>query len=83
MRYCWRRKQNGLVNQNDNDSTLNQLTMYLNYENKSDKIVTVTTNDAQFFCQEKHTDSWIWAQQNVILEKIKIRCWTKIGLRSG
>ena len=36
-----------------NSSTLKQLTMYVNYKNKSNDIKTVTTNDAKFYYDEK------------------------------
>jgi DNA-directed RNA polymerase subunit L len=42
------------TNKNIDTSTLNQLTMYINYKNNSNNIVTVTTEHAQFyFAQEK------------------------------
>ncbi len=40
-----------------NSSTLKQLTMYINYKNKSNDIVTVTTNDAKFYYDEKQIPS--------------------------
>jgi DNA-directed RNA polymerase subunit L len=39
-----------------NSSTLNQLTMYINYKSK-EKEVTVTTNDAKFYYGEKNIQS--------------------------
>jgi len=36
-----------------NSSTLKQLTMYVNYKNKSNDIYTVTTNDAKFYYDQK------------------------------
>ena len=40
-----------------NSSSLGQLTMYLNFKNKTNNIVTVTTNDAKFYFDEKQIDS--------------------------
>jgi DNA-directed RNA polymerase subunit L len=36
-----------------NSSTLKQLTMYVNVKNKTNEIITVTTNDAKFYYDEK------------------------------
>lgn len=40
-----------------NSSSLKQLTMYVNYKNKTDNIVTVTTSDAIFYYNEKQIPS--------------------------
>lgn len=40
-----------------NASTLKQLTMYINYKNKSRDIVSVTTSDAKFYYDEKQIPS--------------------------
>ncbi len=40
-----------------NSSTLKQLTMYINYKNKTNSIQTVTTNDAKFYYEEKQIAS--------------------------
>jgi len=40
-----------------NSSTLKQLTMYVNFKNKLNEIVTVTTNDAKFYYDEKQIPS--------------------------
>ena len=40
-----------------NSSTLKQFTMYINYKNKTNNIVCVTTNDAKFYYDEKQIDS--------------------------
>jgi DNA-directed RNA polymerase subunit L len=40
-----------------NSSTLKQLTMYINTKNKTNEIVTVTTNDAKFYYDEKQITS--------------------------
>lgn len=40
-----------------NSSSLKQLTMYVNYKNKTDNIVTVTTSDAIFYYNEKQIAS--------------------------
>jgi DNA-directed RNA polymerase subunit L len=42
---------------NLNSSTLKQLTMYVNYKNKTNNIVCVTTNDAKFYFDEKNIPS--------------------------
>ena len=38
-------------------STLKQLTMYVNYKNKTENIVTVTTDDAKFYYDQKQMPS--------------------------
>lgn len=40
-----------------NTSSLKQLTMYVNYKNKTNDIISVTTNDAKFYYDEKQIDS--------------------------
>lgn len=40
-------------NNNLNSSSLNQLTMYVNYKNKTNDIVSVTTSHAKFYYDEK------------------------------
>jgi DNA-directed RNA polymerase subunit L len=46
------------VNENIDSLNLNQLTMYLQYENKSkDDVITVTTDDAIFYVSEKKVKS--------------------------
>ena len=45
------------VDKNINSSSLNQLTMYLDYKNKENDIVTVTTDDAQFYVAENKIKS--------------------------
>jgi DNA-directed RNA polymerase subunit L len=40
-----------------NSSTLKQLTMYVNYKNKSNEIFTVTTAEAKFYYEEKQIAS--------------------------
>jgi DNA-directed RNA polymerase alpha subunit len=42
---------------NLNSSTLKQLTMYINTKNKTNKIITVSTNDAKFYYDEKQIAS--------------------------
>ncbi len=48
-------------NENDNkdlnSSSLNQLTMYIDYTNKTNEIVTVTTDDAKFYFAENNIDN--------------------------
>jgi DNA-directed RNA polymerase subunit L len=41
------------VDKSYNTSSLKQLTMYVNFKNKGNEIVTVTTNDAKFYYDEK------------------------------
>ena len=42
---------------NINLSSLNQLTMYVNYKNKTNNVVSVTTDDAKFYFDEKNIKS--------------------------
>lgn len=42
---------------NINSSTLKQLTMYLNYKNKTNEIITVTTNDAKFYFSQEQINT--------------------------
>ena len=67
-----------------NSSTLKQLTMYVNYKNKSNDIYTVTTNDAKFYYDEKQIPSpyktgipIVKLQAN---QEIAFSAITKIGL---
>jgi len=45
------------VNNDLNSSSLNQLTMYINYKNKTNEIVSVTTAHAKFYYDEKQIPS--------------------------
>ncbi len=45
------------IEKNLNSSTLKQLTMYINTKNKTNEIVTVSTNDAKFYYDEKQIAS--------------------------
>jgi DNA-directed RNA polymerase subunit L/DNA-directed RNA polymerase alpha subunit len=45
------------MDKNLNSSTLKQLTMYINIKNKTNEIITVTTNDAKFYYGEKQITS--------------------------
>ena len=45
------------VDKSPDTLSLKQLTMYINYKNKSDKIVSVTTDDAKFYFGEKQIPS--------------------------
>lgn len=45
------------VEKNPNSSTLKQLTMYVNYKNKTHDIVSVTSSDAKFYYEEKQIPS--------------------------
>ena len=40
-----------------NSSTLKQLTMYVNYKNKTNDVISVTTDDAKFYFDEKQIKS--------------------------
>ena len=40
-----------------NSSTLKQFTMYINYKNKTNDIINVTTENAKFYFEEKHINS--------------------------
>lgn len=44
-------------NNNLNSSSLNQLTMYVNYKNKTNEIISVTTSHAKFYYDEKQISS--------------------------
>jgi len=45
------------VEKNFNSSTLKQFTMYVNYKNKTNEIINVTTEHAKFYFEEKHINS--------------------------
>lgn len=45
------------TNEKINSSTLNQLTMYVNYKNKSNDIISVTTSHAKFYYDQKQLPS--------------------------
>jgi len=45
------------IEENVNISSLNQLTMYVEYKNESNNIVTVTTDDAKFYLAQKSIPS--------------------------
>jgi DNA-directed RNA polymerase subunit L len=45
------------VEKNVTPSTLKQMTMYVNHKNKTNDIITVTTNDAKFYYDEKQIPS--------------------------
>lgn len=45
------------INNDINTSSLNQMTMYLEYKNDTTEIVTATTNDAKFYFGEKQIPS--------------------------
>jgi DNA-directed RNA polymerase subunit L len=55
---------NDIINTNEeieekekNNSTINQLTMYINYTSKEKKNITVTTDDVKFYYKEKNIKS--------------------------
>ncbi len=60
-------EDNSLINMDDinlsikkdniNISTLDKLTMYLNFENKTDEIISIGTNDCNFYLKEKQIKS--------------------------
>lgn len=69
-----------------NSSSLKQLTMYVNYKNKSSDIYTVTTNDAKFYYDEKQISSpykngipIVKLQPN---QEIAFNAITKIGMEN-
>jgi DNA-directed RNA polymerase subunit L len=45
------------VDNNFNSSTLKQFTMYINYKNKTNDIINVTTDNAKFYFEEKQINS--------------------------
>lgn len=45
------------VNKQYDSSTLKQLTMYVTAKNKTNEIITVTTADAKFYCEEKQINT--------------------------
>ena len=49
----------GKIDETDNlnSSSLNQLTMYINYKNKTNEIISVTTSNAKFYYDEKQISS--------------------------
>jgi DNA-directed RNA polymerase subunit L len=53
-----------------NLSSLKQLTMYVNYKNKTNDIVTVTTDDAKFYYDEKQIES-PYLNKNLQIVKLK------------
>ena len=52
-----------------NSSTLKQLTMYINYKNKTNDIISVTTNDAKFYYNQKLIPSPY--KNNILLVKLQ------------
>lgn len=52
-----------------NSSSLKQFTMYVNYKNKSEDIVTVTTDDAKFYYGEKQINS----PYNIAIPLVKLQ----------
>lgn len=67
-----------------NSSTLKQLTMYINTKNKTNKIMTVSTNDAKFYYDEKQITSPYKVPIPIIKlqpnQEIAFSAITKIGI---
>jgi len=73
------------VNNNDiNISTLDKLTMYLEYENTSDKIESIGTNNCKFYLKEKLIESPYPINIQLIKlqpkQKIKLSAITELGI---
>jgi DNA-directed RNA polymerase subunit L len=70
--------------QDVNSSTLKLLTMYLDYMNNSDEIVTVGTNDCKFYYAEKQINSPYPTNIPIIKlqpkQKFKMSAITKLGI---
>jgi DNA-directed RNA polymerase subunit L len=75
------------VDKNFNSSTLKQLTMHVNYKNKTNDIINVTTDNAKFYFEEKHINSpyninipiiKLQPNQEIIFDAI-----TKLGTEEG
>jgi DNA-directed RNA polymerase subunit L len=71
----------------DNDiniSTLQKLTLYLEYENKTDNIVSVGTDDCKFYLKEKQIPSPYPTNTQLIklqpTQKIKLSAITELGI---
>jgi DNA-directed RNA polymerase subunit L len=56
-------------NESLDSSTLKQLTMYVNYKNKTNEIISVTTNDAKFYYNQKLIPSPY--KNNILLIKLQ------------
>lgn len=71
-------------NEDVNASTLEKLTLYLEYENKSDKIESIGTNKCKFYLKEKQIESPYPTNIQLIKlqpkQKIKLSAITEIGI---
>ena len=72
------------VNENVNVSTLNKLTMYLEYENKTDETVSVGTDNCKFYLKEKQIPSPYPVDIQLVKlqsrQKIKFSAITELGI---
>ena len=72
------------VNENVNISSLDKLTMYLEYENKTDNIVSVGTDNCKFYVKEKQIKSPYPTDVQIIKlqpkQKIKLSAITELGI---
>jgi len=58
-----------------NSTSLEQLTMYVEYENKSNEIFTVTTNHAKFYFSQKQIDN----PYNIPIQLVKLQPYQAIN----
>ena len=74
------------VEKDINVSSLNKLTLYLEYENKTDKIVSVGTDDCKFYLKEKQIKSPYPVNIQLIKlqpsQKIKLSAITELGIEN-
>lgn len=72
------------IDKNINSSSLEQLTMYVTFKNKTKNIVTVTTNDAKFYYKEKQIDNPYKIPIPLVklqgMQEISFSAITKIGI---
>lgn len=72
------------VDEKINSSNLKQMTMYINYQNESDNVVTVTTENADFYYAEKKINSPYKNNIPIIKlqpkQKIKMTAITTLGI---
>lgn len=74
------------VDKDVNVSSLNKLTLYLEYENKTDKIVSVGTDDCKFYLKESQIKSPYPVNIQLIklqpTQKIKLSAITELGIEN-
>lgn len=72
------------VDEKVNISNLNQLTMYLEYHNKTSDIITVGSDDCKFYAKEKQIDSPYKMNVPIVKlqpdQKIKLSAITSLGI---